>query len=239
MISTEAKKILAKTFPNVRKLKQKIEVLGKPKIFCIGRNKTGTTSLTKAFRDLGYRVGNEEKAYTLLASYSKREFHPIIRYCKTAQVFQDVPFSLAYTYQVVDQAYPGSKFILTIRDSADQWVESLVNHHKRSFGKNRQLPTKEDLKKLYKIPGLNRWDYENIKYDLTEKNLYDEDFLKAAYNHHNDDVLNYFRYRKKDLLVINLSEYGSYQRFCDFLGESPQYEKFPHLNKSKQKKWVY
>ena len=124
MINTETKNKLAHTFPNLRKLKWKIEVLGKPKIFCIGRNKTGTTSIKRAFQDLGYRVGKEETAFTFMHSYAKRDFRPIIRFCRTAQVFEDIPFSLFYTYQAVDYAYPGSKFILTIRDSADQWVNS-------------------------------------------------------------------------------------------------------------------
>lgn len=48
------------------------------KIYCIGRNKTGTKSLSKA-------------------------------------LIQDVPFSLPYTYVVMDQYFPRSKFILTVR----------------------------------------------------------------------------------------------------------------------------
>lgn len=31
----------------------------KAKYFCIGRNKTGTTSLKRAFEDLDYPVGNQ------------------------------------------------------------------------------------------------------------------------------------------------------------------------------------
>jgi len=232
MISVEAKNSMAKAFPKFREMKWRIEVLGKPKVFCIGRNKTGTTSVKRAFQDLGYRVGKEEMAYKYLHSYAKRDFKPIIKFCKTAQVFEDIPFSLPYTYQAMDDAYPGSKFILTIRDSADQWVKSLLNHHKRRFGSNGQLPTKDQLKKLYKTPGLNRWDFEKIKYDMTENDLYDVEFLKETYHHHNKEILNYFRHRKNDLLIINLSETGSYQRFCEFLGENPLYKKFPHLNRS-------
>jgi hypothetical protein len=38
---------------------------GKVKYFCIGRNKTGTTSLKRAFEDLGYPVGDQRKAEIL------------------------------------------------------------------------------------------------------------------------------------------------------------------------------
>jgi hypothetical protein len=62
----------------------------------------------------------------------------------------------------MDHAFPDSKFIPIIRDSADQWVKSLLNHHKRRFGNNGQFPTKDQLKKLYKMPGLNRWNLRKL-----------------------------------------------------------------------------
>jgi hypothetical protein len=90
---------------------------GKVKVFCIGRNKTGTTSLKRAFEDLGYPVGDQRKAEILTGKhYFDGNFQPIIDYCKTAQVFQDVPFSYPETYKYLDKAYPGGKFILTLRD---------------------------------------------------------------------------------------------------------------------------
>jgi hypothetical protein len=73
-------------------------------------------------------------------------------------------------------------------------------------------------------------EFEKIKYYLSENDLYDEDLLKETYDRHNEEILNYFRHRKNDLLLINLSEGDSYQCFCNFLGEIPLYEKFPHLN---------
>lgn len=132
----------------------------------------------------------------------------------------------------MDDANPESKSILTIRDSADQWVKSLLNHHKRRFGNNGQLPLKDQLEKLYKIPGLNRWDFEKIKYDTTENDLYDSEFLKETYHRHIKAIINYFRHRNNDVLVIKLSKPDSYQRFCDFLGEILLYKEFPHLNRS-------
>lgn len=94
MKSAEVKNLVAKAFPKIREMKRKVEVLVKPKIFCTGRNKTGTTSVKRAFQDLGYRVGKEEMAYKYLHAYAKRDFKPIKKFCKTAQVFEDIPFSL-------------------------------------------------------------------------------------------------------------------------------------------------
>lgn len=222
---------ITKRFPSLQTLKHQLEVYGKQKFFCIGFGKTGTTSLTKAFRDLGYRVGQQRKVIIFMREYAKRDFDPIIQFCKTAQVFQDNPFGLPYTFQALDSAYPGSKFILTVRDSADQWYQSLINHHTRAFGKNGQLPARELYERINKIPGLNRWDYEKIKFNTPEKDIFDEEALKSIYLKHIETVHDYFRYRKNDLLVINLSEANSYQKFCDFLGEKPVYDKFPHLNR--------
>ncbi len=47
--------------------------------------------------------------------------------------------------QALDQKFPGSKFILTIRNSPEQWYESLTRFHAVLFGHDR-IPTSDDLK---------------------------------------------------------------------------------------------
>ncbi len=76
------------------------------KIFCIGQNKTGTTSIRKACEDLGFDVGNQRVAENLLINYLENDFKSIIDYCKTANVFQDFPFSWPETYKHLDKAFP-------------------------------------------------------------------------------------------------------------------------------------
>src|SRR5690606_4675563 len=97
-----------------------------PKIFCIGRNKTGTTSLKVALRDLGYSIGSQRAAEHLIEDWGQRDFRRLVKLVSTADAFQDIPFSYDYTFQAMDAAFPGSKFILSIRDSPEQWYESLV-----------------------------------------------------------------------------------------------------------------
>ncbi len=91
--------------------------LGKQKIFCIGRNKTGTTSLHAALIEMGIVVGRQRHAELMIGDWSKRDFRRLISFCRTAQAFQDIPFSLPYTFQALDMAFPRSKFILTVRES--------------------------------------------------------------------------------------------------------------------------
>ena len=105
-----------------------VKSLGKQKVFCIGRTKTGTTSLTKAMAKLGYVIGDQHSAEMLIRDWGRRDFTGIAGYCRNGEFFQDVPFSLPYTFQAMDMCFPGSKFILTIRD-AESWYKSMLDFH--------------------------------------------------------------------------------------------------------------
>ena len=45
------------------------------KIFCIGLNKTGTTSWTQAMKNLGYLVGNERAGEVLFDDWVKKNYN--------------------------------------------------------------------------------------------------------------------------------------------------------------------
>ena len=82
------------------------------KVFVIGRNKTGTTSVAAALQSLGYRLGSQPQAELLMEDWARRDFRSIIRFCRGADAFQDIPFSLPRTYAAMDRAFPGSRFVL-------------------------------------------------------------------------------------------------------------------------------
>jgi hypothetical protein len=69
------------------------------KIFCIGRNKTGTTSLEQALRGFGYRLGNQRQGELLLDDWAHRDFRRIVDLARSADAFQDIQFSLRSTYK--------------------------------------------------------------------------------------------------------------------------------------------
>src|SRR5215208_4202551 len=110
--------------------------MARPKVFCIGVGKTGTTSLEALFRQVGYQVGDQAKGEALLDAWHAGNFEPIIELAGTAEFFQDVPFWLDGTYEVLDRAFSGSKFIHLTRDS-DAWYESLTRFHTQVLGKGR------------------------------------------------------------------------------------------------------
>jgi hypothetical protein len=202
-----------------------------PKYFCIGRNKTGTTSLRHAFEDLDFVVGDQHRAEVIadICYFSKR-FEPLIEYCHSAQVFQDVPFSWPGTYRYLDAAFPGSKFILSMRDSEEQWYRSITRAHAKYF-RTKGPPTIEDLKASdYVRKG---WMYNTVRmYDAPDDDPYNRDCLIRHYRRHNQDVLDYFSAHPNDLLLINVAKRGDYRRFVEFLGVASPYDDFPWENKT-------
>lgn len=115
------------------------------KIFCIGFNKTGTTSLTESLREIGYQIGWQRKAEGMLRDYLEYDFQRLLKYCNTATVFQDVPFSLPGLYKILDEKFPNAKFILTVRDTPSACYESVKRFHMKCLD-IKTLPTADQLK---------------------------------------------------------------------------------------------
>lgn len=84
------------------------------KIFAIGFNKTGTTSIHVLLSSLRYRSYHNPDWVTSIRSY--RLF--------STQAFSDGEFA---NFRSLDKYYPRSKFILNIRD-LDEWLDSRLVH---------------------------------------------------------------------------------------------------------------
>lgn len=207
------------------------------KVFCIGANKTGTTSVEHVFRSLGLTVGNQGQAEMLIHDWAKQDYRRIIKYCQSAEAFQDVPFSLQGTFQVMDEAFPGSQFILTVRNSADEWYESLVRFHTKIVGKGR-IPTAEDLRQFnYRYPGFIL-DVLRLSYGADESTLYNRKAYVQYYEERNCKIKEYFKDRPNDLLVLNTGEPDAMERLLRFLGYPYTGQKMPHLNTSKSQRLI-
>lgn len=227
------KKVVPNSFiPTLRKYIGTIRSAGKTKIFGIGRNKTGTTSLKLAMKELGFIVGHQRTAENLIFDWAKRDFKQIVSYCKTAEFFQDVPFSKPFTFVVLDHEFLGSKFILTIRDSPEQWYNSVVKFQSKKWGLNGRIPTKEDLQEATYIYKGRPWDTKKLSTVTPENDPYNKELLIKSYINYNESVKDYFHHRKDDLLILNVSEKGAYLKLCDFLNVDPVREEFPWKNKT-------
>ena len=100
------------------------------KIFCIGSPRTGTTSLTKALKILGY---NSVRIYDWSSFFNKGEDFYINKVKKSSyETFADWPFGDDDLYKKIDKKIPNSLFILTVRDKKSL-KKSWLSHFKYSL----------------------------------------------------------------------------------------------------------
>ena len=97
-----------------------------PKVFCVGMQRTGTTSLNKAFKILGYR------SVHLLTTFKEPKIGWIEHIKKlNYDAYSDAPMNWIGFYKKLDEAFPDAKFILTLRDTDSNlrsW-ENFFNGH--------------------------------------------------------------------------------------------------------------
>jgi len=177
------------------------------KIFCIGFHKTGTSSLASALKTLGYRVTGPNGIRD--PDIADNVYALADSLVNEFDAFQDNPWPVIYKY--LDEKYPNGKFILTIR-STESWIKSQVSH----FGR-RETPMRE-------------WIYGTGCPKGNEK-IYTERFDK-----HNEEVIDYFKDRPNDLLVLDLSKGDCWDKLCSFLGADIPDIPFPHANKASERK---
>lgn len=174
------------------------------KIFCIGFQKTGTTSLGHALEILGYRVcgpiGVTDPRIEVKAMDWALEKIPHY------DAFQDNPWPMLY--QELDRLYPGSKFILTSRHPRS-WIKSA----KKYFG--------------YYEASAEVWIYGGVGTPIKNQKR----FLQV-YKKHNQEARDYFKNRPDDFLELDFSKGHGWEELCGFLGKPVPETAFPKSNKS-------
>ena len=198
-------------------------------------NKTGTTSLLYEFVRNGISTGNQREAEQLLPKYINGNIKPILNYCRRGVFFQDIPFSIPNFYKILDKEFPNSKFILTIRNSAEDWYDSLIRFHTKTklIGTTDKLPTSNELKLSDYVYKGWAYDVHNIIYDVPYNDPYNKDILISTYENHKKDVIDYFKDRNTDLLIIDLCNKNAYKEFKNFFKIKNNFSNFLHKNSSK------
>jgi hypothetical protein len=196
--------------------------LGKrAKLFGIGLSRTGTTSLTTALRCVGYRAIHFPKDDMTRAEITNflRVGKGPLRLSLLNQVHAITDTPVCCTYRALDEFYPGSKFILTVRER-QSWLASCRSRWER-------LPISPAA-----VPG----EAPMMQYiRLTRKHLYgttdfDESLFSASYNRHVDAVLDYFNTKQQRLLVMDICGGDGWNLLCPFLGVAQPRVAFPHEN---------
>lgn len=182
------------------------------KFFGIGWPKTGTTTLGECFKILGFDHQSQDSP--LIKDIAKGDLSRIMALVHTKETFEDWPWILLY--KELDEAFPGSRFILTKRDS-EIWYRS----YKNMLANNGFLSEESNQIRsiIYEVPFV---DVEAQKEQLIER-----------YERHNREVMFYFRDRPEDLLVVNWEENCGWTELCRFLGKTIPNQPFPHSNKGK------
>jgi hypothetical protein len=214
------------------------------KIFCIGANKTGTTTLAATLEIIGYKVPNQmDQEMHISKQTYLGNYDPFKEYISKYDVFQDIPFSIENFYIVADALFPNSLFILTERDS-DKWYNSLINYDKKKYKlDNLDFKNEEDIDKkfFYLFEGYRRMtmqksiaDIDNDKLVYNWKLLYDKDHLVKNYITRNNEIKKYFHHRK-NFLILDLDKERNNKRLCEFLNIPSKYSfDYPHLNKTEE-----
>jgi hypothetical protein len=174
----------------------------RPKIFGIGYNKTGTSTLGSCLRALGYRHVTFD--YDLMDHFFNGSHEEIYRAIDAHESFEDWPFPLMY--RELAARYPDAKFILTFRRSTQAWFESLRRHARRSN------IIKHERNRIY-----------GIRYPENGKERYIE-----KYEAHNQAVLGHLGERVRTICWENGDGWAE---LCGFIGVDQPGGPIPHENK--------
>jgi len=183
------------------------------KIFGIGLSKTGTTSLANALELLGYRT----KDYIGVTKYVQGDVCCIdLDTIDKNNALTDTP--IPSFYRELDVRYPGSKFILTVRDRAS-WARSC----KKQFTQRLAEIQNDAHKRLF--------------IDLYGTDVFDEAKFVGGYESFVKGVLEYFANRPNDLLVMDITGGEGWEELCRFLGRPMPDVPFPKANVT-QIRWI-
>lgn len=186
------------------------------RVFCIGRNKTGTTTLEAVLRHYRFRLGPQIEAERLVA---EGDAGPgFWAWVERHEAFQDVPFSATWLLPELVRRHPDARYILTLRDPED-WFESLANHHFSLFGLPRDAPREEvarALRRMGTVPGALERSHRRQYGIEDDSRLYDRARYVANFRAHADAARALVPADR--LLEIDLSEHADTAALCRFLG---------------------
>ncbi len=156
-----------------------------PKVFGLGFPRTGLGSLGKALATLGCEPAAWPFTWERLAG-----------------VRGAVSSVFCSRYRELDQRFPGSKFILTVREE-ESLLRSCEKRYNRARGRRAGMAAP----------------------------AFDPDSVLLAYRTQVSQVKRYFEGRPQDLLVLDIAAGQGWKELGTFLSLSPQSSEFPWINR--------
>jgi hypothetical protein len=183
------------------------------KVFGIGLNKTGTTTLGVCFRILGFdHMGCRPD---LLVDLRKGRISRVFNEIDKHEAFEDWPYPLMY--RALWARYgPDAKFVLTMRRSGETWLQSLKLH---------SLATAPDRHcRLLAYGHAYPFGAEREHLEFYERHLCEVRWFFRAHN-------------AEDRFCEICWETGDgWEKLCAFLNLPPPETAFPHENKSSERR---
>lgn len=194
------------------------------KIFGIGLSKTGTTSLGLALNRLGIPTIDFPHDPVTLSQLENGDYR--LRVLERYRAVTDTP--VAPYYAQLDKLFPGSKFILTVRDP-EKWLRSVEEHWKFSHEWAEHHRDFRRFTYFMHVAVYGTYAFERDRY-------------AHVYAQHTRNVLEYFKDRPDDLLVLKVCDGESWEKLCPFLQVPVLDEPFPQVNtreeKSQRRAWL-
>jgi len=180
------------------------------KVFCIGFNKTGTTTIKRCFSALGISpiAPTDDKSVGHLGRsiFDSQDYEPALQAAKEYQGFEDRPWNIWEMYRHLDERFPTARFILTTRSSEKWWnsVERWISITK---------------------PWMAIRYLEHLKASDLQKGS-----MIEGYESYNAEVKAYFAGRD-NFLVFDYEQDPGWEPLCAFLGTPVPDKPFPHANR--------
>lgn len=165
------------------------------KIFGVGLSRTGTFSLNVALQIIGLRSVHFPK------NIQEIEHH---------DAATDTTVSAGYAF--LDMMYPGSKFILTVREP-NEWFDSMNKAFSEVWHDEQSHAGK-----------VGHWLFHGVPAKSENR-----DRLISIFNEHNSRVSAYFSSQTNRFLVMNISAGHGWDRLCPFLGVKAPSVPFPKI----------
>jgi hypothetical protein len=178
------------------------QVVARPKVFGVGIAKSGTKTIGRCFRELGYRncsirddlvpaaIGNPAAVIAATGEFDS---------------FEDFPWF--WCYESLASQYPDARFVLTRRRDDGVWRRSFHNHMRTIPPERIELG--RQLAERF-LPGVPIDDLHQV---------------------HNERVRAFFADKPGRLLEVCWEETPSWERLCAFLGQPVPPVPFPHENR--------
>jgi hypothetical protein len=182
------------------------------RIFCLGVNRTGTTTINQCFQELDLTPVASANTYPPEAEqrisrfFRYKNYQDMLELAGQYRAFQDWPWNMWSMYRHLDSGFPDSHFILTERDPDSWWrsTESWLNTSGPEILHRLQL---------------------HLRVDQPSRETMTESYLR-----YNQDVKRYFRGSDK-LLVMDVEKGDGWEKLCRFLRLPLPAGPFPHRNR--------